>query len=227
VTQAGGAVNHRVGAVFIPAVAAFPRLLRVVFQAREVCIKRLGDDAFDVGQQMFLVVLHRQDVVAALIPNLLGDGLLAAHGIDGRQRAAQVEQFQQGGNGRDFVGFGVDGYLAQRQTLACGPRTDQMERPELGRARTTQRFAVDGRVLDPQSLLDRLHPVPEADLERLRLEPVEDALEGVMRGDAVGQLQETLQPVATLAAERLDVLPVLGAGDDGAEGDDEDVLQPM
>jgi hypothetical protein len=45
-------------------------------------------------------------------------------------------------------------------------------------------------VLDPQSGADGLHPVPEAAVERLRLEPVEDPLEGVVRRDAMRQLQE-------------------------------------
>src|SRR5271168_5083514 len=102
-----------------------------------------------------------------------------------------------------------------------------MERPKLGRARAAQRLAVDGHVLDPQGFLDRLNPVSETGLEDRGVEPVEDALEGVVRGDAVGQLEEPLQPVATLASKGLDVLPVLGAGDDGAERDDQDVLQPM
>src|SRR5262245_42346487 len=80
---------------------------------------------------------------------------------------------------------------------------------------------------DPQRRADGLHPLPETRLERLGPEAVEDALEGVMRRDAVGQRQEAPQPACALTAECLDLLPVLGAGDDGAQSDDEDILQAV
>ena|ERR1051326_4581237 len=59
----------------------------------------------------------------------------------------------------------------------------------------------------------------------LGLEPVEDALEGVVRWDTVGQFQEAAQPVEAFASEGHDLLPVLSPSDDRAQGDDEDVLQ--
>src|SRR5262249_47335868 len=53
----------------------------------------------------------------------------------------------------------------------------------------------------------------------------EDAAEGIVRGDAIGQGQEALEEVALGMAEGLDVRPGLGPTDDGAEGKDEDVGQ--
>jgi hypothetical protein len=67
----------------------------------------------------------------------------------------------------------------------------------------------------------------ETGLERLRVEPVEKAFKGVVRGGAVGQAQEALEPVAPLAAEGLDLLSVLSTGDHGTQGGHEDVLQVM
>src|SRR6266849_6375492 len=99
-----------------------------------------------------------------------------------------------------------------------------MERAQLCRTRTAQGLAVDGDVLDRQRLLDGLHPLTEASLECPRLDAVEDAFKGIMRGTAVGKLQEPLEPVAALAAEERDLLPVLGAGNDRAKSDDNDVV---
>ena len=45
------------------------------------------------------------------------------------------------------------------------------------------------------------------------------------RGDAVGQGQEGLQPGVLGVAEVLDVVPGLGPGDDGTDGEGDDVEQ--
>ncbi len=70
---------------------------------------------------------------------------------------------------------------------------------------------------------DLVQPTEQGGLQGLRLEAVEDTFEGVVRGDAVGQFQEATQPVLSAASEGLDVGPRVGAGDDGADGEDEDV----
>src|SRR5262249_13973098 len=62
----------------------------------------------DVLQQLFLVALDRQDVVAAPSDDSLGNLLLAAHRVDADQSPLQLQQLQQPGNGRDFVGIGGD-----------------------------------------------------------------------------------------------------------------------
>ena len=152
---------------------------------------------------------------------------MAAQGIDRHQRALDLQQIQERGDGRDFVGFGVHGHLTQGEALGRRPGADEVQRAEFGRPGAAQRLAVDGHVLDPQRRTDRPHPFLEAGLECPGVEAVEDALEGVVRRDAVGQGQEAAQPVAALAAEGLDLLPVLGTGDDRAQGDDDDVLQRM
>jgi len=43
-----------------------------------------------------------------------------------------------------------------------------------------------------------------------------------MRGDAVGQFQETLQPLQTFASEGFDFWPGIGAGEDVADSEGED-----
>jgi hypothetical protein len=80
-------------------------------------------------------------------------------------------------------------------------------------------------VLDVQDLLDGLYPVAETSLKGLRLEPIKDPFEGIMRRDTVGQFEEAFEPSAALAAKELDFLPILGAGNDRTQGDHNDVLQ--
>jgi hypothetical protein len=59
----------------------------------------------------------------------------------------------------------------------------------------------------------------------LRAQEAEDPAEGVLRGDAVGQTEELGQPVLLGGSRRLHRRPGLGARDDGADGDADDVEQ--
>jgi hypothetical protein len=56
---------------------------------------------------------------------------------------------------------------------------------------------------------------------------IEDTLKSVVRGNSVGPLQESFQPVETLLPEGNDVLPVLGAGDGRTNRDDDDVVKKV
>lgn len=91
----------------------------------------------------------------------------------------------------------------------------------------TQGFAIDGYVPYAQEDADLVQPTQQGGLQGLGLETIEEAIEGVVRGNAVGQFQEALQPVPTLVPEGFDVGSGVGAGDDGADGDGEDVAQEM
>ena len=151
------------------------------------------------------------------------------HGVDGHQRPADVEQLQQPRDGRDFVRLGVHRHLAQGQVVVSRPGTDDVQRPQLlgGVAGVAQGLAVDGHVLQTQPLRQRLDPLLEAGEEGLRVEAVEDALEGVMRRDAVGQGEKGLQPFVAAVGKSNNLRPVVGATDDGAEGDHNNVNQEV
>jgi hypothetical protein len=82
-------------------------------------------------------------------------------------------------------------------------------------------------VADLQRAAGGLDPAQQAALEGHGVEAVEDALEGVVRGDATGQGEEASEPVATLATEGRDLLPGVGIGDDGTQGDDDDVEEAV
>ena len=74
--------------------------------------------AFDVVVQSGLVVFDGEEVVGAALEDGGGDLGLAAHGIDGDQRAFQFEALEQQRDGGDFVGFDVGGFLAEDEALA-------------------------------------------------------------------------------------------------------------
>ena len=86
--------HDHAGALLDPAVALL--LLRELAypSGRQLPVQGLGDHGPDVLQQLRLVLLHRQHVVAAAGHDLGGDLLLAAHGVDGHQGPLQVEQLQ-------------------------------------------------------------------------------------------------------------------------------------
>ena len=61
--------------------------------------------------------------------------------------------------------------------------------------RASQRLAVDGDDLVLGRLVQGLDPAEEAALKLGGVEPLEKASEGVVGGDAVGQVKERLEPV--------------------------------
>src|SRR6266446_7306886 len=153
VPQPRSAVQHAITAVLFPSVAAFPGFIRVMRAAEEVTLAGLHKRLPNVRAQMFLVLLDGQDVVRTSVDDLLSDGLLATHGVDGDQGAAYVEQFQERRYGRDFIRFLVDGHLAQRQALRRCPGANQVQRTKLGRSGAAQSLTINGHVFDTQGLL--------------------------------------------------------------------------
>ena len=71
------------------------------------------------------------------------------------------------------------------------------------------------------------HPGEERALERVRVDQHQHAAEGVVRGDAVRQREEALQPLPLAAAVEGDVLEALRLAEHGADRDHQDVEQPV
>jgi hypothetical protein len=67
----------------------------------------------------------------------------------------------------------------------------------------------------------------KAGLKRVRVDQHEDPAERVVRGNAVRQGQEGLEPSLLAAAVELDILPALRADDHRADRDHQDVDQLM
>src|SRR5512135_488655 len=108
---------------------------------------------------------------------------------------------------------------AERPTVrraALGLAVDG-DRPQLGR------ISSDGG--DSLPLHQRRHPGVETLLEGQRIEQAEDTAEGIVRGDAAGQGEEGLEPVDLGVGIVGDLFPALGAAEDGAGGDEDDLVE--
>src|SRR5438093_1120923 len=100
--------------------------------------------------------------------------------------------------------------------MLAGPGTDDVQRLQFlsGLAGMTHGLAVDGDVVQAQRERQGLDPALKAAQKRLGIETIEDAFKGVVRRDAVGQRQKSLEPVAPALAKGNDLLPIVGAADD-------------
>ena len=90
-------LNNHVAALLLPAMALFAARVLPHHARRQFPVQRLGHRRLDVRQQLLLVAFDGQDVIAAAVHDLLGDRLLAAHGVDGHQRPLQVQQVPAAG----------------------------------------------------------------------------------------------------------------------------------
>jgi len=88
-------------------------------------------------------------------------------------------------------------------------------------------FAVDGDVTQAKRLRQGLDPLLKAGLESLWIETVKDPLERIVGGDAMGKSEKGTQPRLSVLGKGNDLLPVIGTGEDGAEGDGDDVDQEV
>src|SRR5690242_5206322 len=77
-----GIANDGITTLFPPPVASFLRDIGVVVEADEVRFTGLLETVLQIGEQLLLIALDGQEVMAPFGPNLGGDLLLAAHGID-------------------------------------------------------------------------------------------------------------------------------------------------
>jgi hypothetical protein len=84
-------------------------------------------------------------------------------------------------------------------------------------------FAVDGNDLQAEGGGEGMHPVGEAVVEGVRVEALEDAVEGVVGRDTVGKFQERGEPVFFSLAILSHIIPGFGAGDDRTNGDNDDI----
>src|SRR5262249_31161369 len=73
----------------------------------------------------------------------------------------------------------------------------------------------------------RLKPLLDARNQRGRVEEGEDPAKGVVRGDAVGQVEELAEKGQFGLAEAFDIDPAVGAAESGTEGQDDDIEQRM
>ena len=87
------------------------------------------------------------------------------------------------------------------------------------------RLPVNGHHVLGQSRSYRRDPLDEACLELLGIELGEHVREGIVRGDAVGQVQEGAKPALLRSPESFHAGPVIGPADQRAQGDHEDIAE--
>ena len=102
-----------------------------------------------------------------------------------------------------------------------------MQRRLLRRAivRATQGLASAGHDLCGGRTDHVLHPAEQAALKRDRIELREDAPEGSVTGNAVGQGENGAQPGCLGVAEALHLDPGIGAADHRTQGDGKEIQQ--
>src|ERR1051325_9308536 len=129
----------------------------------------------------------------------------------------------------DLVRLAVDAALSQHEALGARPSADDMQRRLLAPAveRAPDRLTIDGHHLAFKAGDERAGPGREAGLEGLRVDQHEYAPEGVVRGNAVRQLQKGPQPVQFAAAVSGDVVPTLSTGDHRTYPNHQNVGQAM
>ena len=88
-------------------------------------------------------------------------------------------------------------------------------------------LAIDGHELAAGELDHRGHPLLEAAFEGLGVQAAKDIAEGVVGGDAMGQVQEGPQPGELGPAILWHCGPAVGPGHHREQGDGEAIDQPV
>ena len=157
-------------------------LVHGLVEVRRTALETLGlfdGEGLDHGLvQLRLVALERRHTVGAPVADGRRNPLPAAQGIEGHKAALEHRHLKQFRNGRDLVGVVVHPARAQDRRAGSAPA---------GIVGTAGRLAVHRHDLGPEGRGQRLHPACEAAFPWLRVQPREDAPEGVVRGNAVRQ----------------------------------------
>lgn len=113
-------------------------------EARHVGTVSRNEGGTDFFQQGGLVALDHQQIVTALVDDLPGDILLAAHGIDADLKAFHVQGFEQFRNGGYFVALRLNALLIKDNAQTGRERTDDVRRPTGPIGRTANRDSPSG-----------------------------------------------------------------------------------
>src|SRR3954452_21132426 len=123
----------------------------------------------------------------------------------------------------------MDTTLAQHEALRARPGAHQVQGGPLPPSveRASERLAIDGDHLTFKVVYERADPGCKPALEGIGVDEHEHTPEGIVRGDAVWQVQEGAQPRQLAAAVERDVVPALSTGDHGADRNDHNINQAV
>jgi hypothetical protein len=147
---------------------------------------------------------------------------LGAHGVDGDD-IPEAEHFNS--SGRRHLVFVADEALGEGDAAGAGPGAHGVDVAFAAVTAATQRFAVDGDLIvsDDDSGLPEM--VDDALAEEFWIDGFEDAGEGVVARDAVGQRDPFAEPFETDFAELLHEFVGFHAAEDAGVGDEEDFAE--
>ena len=173
------------------------------------------EGVLDCLQQARLIALDRQQVVATLGDDLVGDELLATHSVDTDEKALEVEGRQEFGNGHDLVALAGHFLLAEDQPQVGGEGAYHVQRilPTIPRA--AGRLAIDGEGAT-QGGYHPADPAAKRGFELLGIEEPENAQESVLGRHPVLQHQEAAQPSFTHPRPMRDVFDRVRIGEAAA-----------
>jgi len=176
-----------------------------------------------------LVAFEGEDVVGFLRDDGLGDvGVgVGAYGIEGDDLSGQGEDFDEVGNGGDFVAFIGHMFLSESESALCGLGAHDVACLGIEAVAATQWLAVDGDDLAFERGVECADVFGEAGVEEIGLDDGEDVGEGLGAGNAVGHFDPFAQPVDLEVAEVLDVGKAVHAAKHGADGHEKHFAEMM
>jgi hypothetical protein len=125
--EPGEVANGPVAADLEPAMIVVDGLVGERPAVGEAAGALLGEEELEVLTQAGLVALDREQVVGALVADGLGDGFVAAQGVDGDEGALELQHLEQARDGHDLVLLAGDRLLAEHQAVRAGPGRDEMQ----------------------------------------------------------------------------------------------------
>lgn len=151
--------------------------------------------SLDFFPERLLVVFHGQDIVRFLLDDFLTYGGLGAHRVNGYNGTFYIEQIQQFRNGRDLVAFSIRFPLSQAEVILHAPGMDKVDGRLAveGIFRAPDALAVNGDDLLQVAIpLHLIAPLYEQAFKMAGVDHAEDPVDRVVRGNAIGKLQELL-----------------------------------
>ena len=205
IDDAGGRVSPRLDA----AVAFLERCL-----CDEFGLWRVPEITFDIGFERGLISFEREEIIGAMVDDLVGDFDLATHGVDGDERAVELpgvgELVEQLGDCSDFIGLFRNGKLRQSQPGVGGVGAQRMQRfqPLAFVVGAPRGLAVDGDevvAIRPERGDPALKTTPEQD----RIDTVYEIAQPALAGDAEMEIRKAAQKSKMTVPLRGDLVEIV------------------